>query len=148
MLIHITSLSSAHMLPILIYISGNLSHGSITKTASGSLKMPGMKPSLNVCMAERVWTKRVLQRELFGFFPLRFLGTIYSLSRVLPDEDGGKYSSSEVTVFYFSALWQPCVGGFFPEYYFLFCIHSSPLKVDSEIQSDFKRTRCTSAGHF
>lgn len=85
--------------------------------------MPGMKTtqnSLNVCMAERVWTKHILQRELENcsvFSPLRLLGTIYYLPRILPDRgQGEKYNSSEVTVFYFT-LTILCVR-FFPEYHF------------------------------
>lgn len=103
--------------------------------------MPGMttsQNSLNVCMAERVWTKNVLQRELFGFFLLRFLGTIYSLPRILPDEDRGEKNVMAQKWLYSTSLQSdsPVSEVSSQSTIFPFCIHSSPLKVDSEIQRD------------
>lgn len=85
------------------------------------------------------------KENCFVFSPLRFLGTISYLPRILPVRgQGEKYNSSKVIVFYFTLTifclrFLPRV----PYSYFAF----TPLKVDSEIQSDFKRTQCISAGH-
>ena len=137
---HIVGLSSAH---VSHFNTGNLNHNSVTKTASASLEMTGMKisqNSLNGCMAERVWTKHVLQGELFVFFLLSFFRNLLFASKNPPWwEQRKKSHCSEVTVLCFIAVWQSCAWGFLHEY--RFPIFHSLISLKSLFRNSYCRLR-------